>query len=253
MLQLINNKILFMEENEIDKFYFYSSYAKPVCKLNHNEAGQVIKAMCAFVFNDKEPSEKTLPKAKALFYLLFEQLDEAKKKKAKAAKRGVEHFTFTKALSKFFEALDDMQAGLLIKQCSNYAFGTPPLEESKATQVDEYFELIKPMLDKTIKQRENAKRHNENRKKPKITLEKIRNDFKEIRGNLNPDNDILKGVDLNKLYAFIKENKDIQTQSMYSIVDLYRQESGLLMQANSKPFTNQKPAASANATYERSK
>lgn len=216
-----------MEENEIDKFYFYSSYARPICKLNHNEAGQVIKAMCTFIFNDKEPNEKTLPKAKALFYLLFEQLDEAKKKKAKAAKRGMEHFTFTKALSKFFEALDDVQAGLLIKQCSNYVFETPPLEESETTQVNEYFELIKPMFDKTIKQRENAKRHNENRKEPKITLEKIRNDFKEIRGNLNPDNDILKGVDLNKLYAFIKENKELRTQSMYSIVDLYRQESGL--------------------------
>ena len=216
-----------MEENEIDKFYFYSSYARPICKLNHNEAGQVIKAMCTFIFNDKEPNEKTLPKAKALFYLLFEQLDEAKKKKAKAAKRGMEHFTFTKALSKFFEALDDVQAGLLIKQCSNYVFETPPLEESETTQVNEYFELIKPMFDKTIKQRENAKRHNENRKEPKITLEKIRNDFKEIRGNLNPDNDILKGVDLNKLYAFIKENEDIRTQSMYSIVDIYRQESGV--------------------------
>ena len=183
--------------------------------------------MCAFIFNDKEPNEKTLPKAKALFYLLFEQLDETKKKKAKAAKRGAEHFTFTKALAKSFEALDDVQAGILIKQCSNYVFGTPPLEESEAAQTDEYFELIKPMLDKTIKQRENAKRHNENKRKPKITLEKIREDFKEIRGNLNPDNDILKGVDLNKLYAFIKENKELRTQSMYSIVDLYRQESGL--------------------------
>ena len=128
-----------MEENEIDKFYFYSSYAKPICKLSHNEAGQVIKAMCAFIFNDKEPSEKTLPKAKALFYLLFEQLDEAKKKKAKAAKRGVAHFTFTKALPKFFEALDDLQAGLLIKQCSNYVFGMQPLEDNETTQVDEYF------------------------------------------------------------------------------------------------------------------
>ena len=127
-----------MEENEIDKFYFYSTYAMPICKLYHNEAGKVIKAMCAFVINDKEPSEKTLPKAKALFYLLFEQLDEAKKKKAKAAKRGVEHFTFTKALSKFFEVLNDVQAGLLIKQCSNYVFGPPPLEDNETTQVDEY-------------------------------------------------------------------------------------------------------------------
>ena len=220
-------KIQFTEGKEIDKFYFYSSYAKPMCKLTHKEAGQVVKAMCAFIFNDKEPSDKTLPKAKALFYLLFEQLDETKKKKAKAAKRGMEHFTFTKALSKFFEALDDEQAGLLIKQCSNYVFGTPPLDESEATQVDEYFELIKPMLDKTIKQRENAKRHNENRKKPKITLEKIREDFKEIRGNLSPENDVLKGVDLNKLYTFIKENEELRTQSMYSIVDLYRRENGL--------------------------
>ena len=70
----------------MDKFYFYSSYARPICKLNHNEAGQVIKAMCAFIFHDKEPSEKTLPKAKALFYLLYEQLSEAKKKQIKSAK-----------------------------------------------------------------------------------------------------------------------------------------------------------------------
>ena len=216
-----------MEENEIDKFYFYSSYARPISKLNHSEAGQVVKAMCAFIFNDKEPSDKTLPKAKALFYLLYEQLSEAKKKQTKSAKRGMEHFTFTKTLAKFFEALDDEQSGLLIKQCSNYVFGTPPLDESEATQVDEYFELIKPMLDKTIKQRENAKRHNENRKKPKITLEKIREDFKEIRGNISPENDVLKGVDLNKLYAFIKENEELRTQSMYSIVDLYRRENGL--------------------------
>ena len=216
-----------MEENEIDKFYFYSSYARPISKLNHSEAGQVVKAMCAFIFNDKEPSDKTLPKAKALFYLLHEQLSEAKKKQTKSAKRGMEHFTFTKALAKFFEALDDEQSGLLIKQCSNYVFGTPPLDESEATQVDEYFELIKPMLDKTIKQRENAKRHNENRKKPKITLEKIREDFKEIRGNLSPENDVLKGVDLNKLYAFIEDNEELRTQSMYSIVDLYRRENGL--------------------------
>lgn len=216
-----------MEENEIDKFYFYSSYARPISKLTHSEAGQVVKAMCAFIFNDKEPSDKTLPKAKALFYLLYEQLSEAKKKQTKSAKRGMEHFTFTKALAKFFEALDDEQSGLLIKQCSNYVFGTPPLDESEATQVDEYFELIKPMLDKTIKQRENAKRHNENRKKPKITLEKIREDFKEIRGNLSPENDVLKGVDLNKLYAFIEDNEELRTQSMYSIVDLYRRENGL--------------------------
>ena len=40
MPQPIDNKILFMEENEIDKFYFYSSYAKPICKLSHNEAAR---------------------------------------------------------------------------------------------------------------------------------------------------------------------------------------------------------------------
>ena len=108
-----------------------------------------------------------------------------------------------------------------------YIFSTPPLSESESEQVIEYFELIKPTLDKTIKQRENARKHNETKKKPQITLDKIREDFKDIRGHLSPDNDILKGVDLNKLYAFIKEHEEIRTQSMYSIVDLYRQESGV--------------------------
>ena len=156
----------------MDKFYFYSSYARPICKLNHNEAGQVIKAMCAFIFHDKEPSEKTLPKAKALFYLLYEQLSEAKKKQIKSAKRGIEYFTFTMALARFFEVLDDETAGILIKQCSSYVFATPPLNESETEQVVEYFEVIKPTLDKTIKQRENARKHTETKKKPQITLEK---------------------------------------------------------------------------------
>ena len=65
------------------------------------------------------------------------------------------------------------------------------------------------------------------KKKPQMTLDKIRKNFKDIRGHLSPDNDILKGVDLNKLYAFIKAHDEIRTQSMYSIVDLYRQESGV--------------------------
>ena len=211
----------------MDKFYFYSSYARPICKLNHNEAGQVIKAMCAFIFHDKEPSEKTLPKAKALFYLLYEQLSEAKKKQIKSAKRGIEYFTFTMALARFFEVLDDETAGILIKQCSSYIFDTPPLGENESEQIVEYFELIKPTLDKTIKQRENARKHNETKKKTQMTLDKIREDFKEIHGYLSPDNDILKGVDLNKLYAFIKAHEEIRTQPMYSIVDLYRQESGV--------------------------
>ena len=166
-----------------------------------------------------------MPKAKALFYLLYEQLSEAKKKQIKSAKRGIEYFTFKMALARVFEVLADETAGILIKQCSSYIFDTPPLDENETEQVVEYFEVIKTTLDKTIKQRENARKHTETKKKPQMTLNKIREDFKDIRGHLSPDNDILKGVDLNKLYAFIKANEDIRTQSMYSIVDLYRQES----------------------------
>ena len=60
------------------QFYFYESYAKTICKLTNEEVGQVVKAIWGYVFDDKEPSEKTLPKAKALFYLLQEQLTEEK-------------------------------------------------------------------------------------------------------------------------------------------------------------------------------
>lgn len=73
------------------------------------------------------------------------------------------------ALARFFEVLDDETAGILIKQCSSYVFATPPLEESDSEKVVEYFELIKPTLDKTIKQRENARKHNETKKKQQMT------------------------------------------------------------------------------------
>ena len=230
----------------MDKFYFYSSYARLICKLNHNEAGQVIKAMCAFIFHDKEPSEKTLPKAKALFYLLYEQLSEAKKKQIKSAKRGIEYFTFTMALARFFEVLDDETAGILIKQCSSYVFASPPLDESEREQVVDYFELIKPTLDKTIKQRENARKHNEDKKKPQMTLDKIREDFKEIRGHLSPDNDILKGVDLNKLYAFIKAMRRYAHSQCTQLLTCIGRKTVF----NCKPFTWFIPATSLKGRWQ---
>ena len=73
--------------------------------------GKLLK-LCAPLFFTIRSREKTLPKAKALFYLLYEQLSEAKKKQIKSAKRGIEYFTFTMSLARFFEVLDDEIAGI---------------------------------------------------------------------------------------------------------------------------------------------
>lgn len=86
------------------------------------------------MFNDKEPNEKTTPKARALFYLLQEQLTDEKEKESATAKRNTERFTFLLSYARFIETLSDEETGLLIKQCCNFIFGTPPLavdEEKK--------------------------------------------------------------------------------------------------------------------------
>lgn len=209
------------------QFYFYESYAKPICKLTNKETGQIIKAICGYMFNDKEPNDRTLPKAKALFYLFQEQLAEEKDKENATAKRNKQHFVFPLSYAKFIQTLDDNDAGILIKQCCNFMFGTPPVSDEDAKHTDGYFELIKPAFERSKRQSENAKRHNKKRKKEPVTLEKIRTDFPEIRGNLNAENHILDGVNLEKLYAFIAANENIRTQSMYSIVELFRSRNGL--------------------------
>lgn len=209
------------------QFYFYESYAKPVCKLTNKEIGQVSKAICGYMFEDREPSEKTLPKAKALFYLLQEQLSEEKSKEKASPKRNVSHFIFPLSYGKFLQTMDDEDAGILIRQCCNFMFGMPPVTSEEAERTDGYFELIKPAFERSKRQSENAKRHNERRKKEPVTLGKIKADFPEIQGNLNAENPILIGVDLNKLYNFISEYEDVRNQSMYSIVELFRLKNDL--------------------------
>lgn len=209
------------------QFYFYESYAKPICKLTNQEIGQVSKAICGYMFEDREPSEKALPKAKALFYLLQEQLTEEKSKEKVSPKRNAKHFIFPLSYGKFLKTMDDEDAGILIRQCCSFMFGMPPVSDEEAERTDGYFELIKPSFEKSKRQSENAKRHNERRKKEPVTLEKIRADFPEIHGNLSAENPILNGVDLNKLYNFIREYDDERNQSMYSIVELFRLRNDL--------------------------
>ena len=209
------------------QFYFYESYAKPICKLTNKEIGQVSKAICGYMFEDREPSEKTLPKAKALFYLLQEQLTEEKSKEKASPKRNVAHFLFPLSYGKFLHTMDDEDAGILIRQCCNFMFGMPPVTSEEAERTDGYFELIKPAFERSKRQSKNAKRHNKRRKKEPVTLEQIKADFPEIQGNLNAEAPILNGVDLNKLYNFIYEYEDVRNQSMYSIVKLFRLRNDL--------------------------
>ena len=210
------------------QFYFYESYAKPICKLTNKEIGQVAKAICGYMFEDREPSEKALPKAKALFYLLQEQLAEEKSKEKASPKRNAKHFIFPLSYGKFLQTMDDEDAGILIRQCCNFMFGIPPVSGEEAERTDGYFELIKPSFEKSKRQSENAKHQNKKRKKEPVTLEKIRADFPEIRDDLNAENPILNGVDLNKLYNFIYEYDDLRNQSMYSIVELFKIKNDLL-------------------------
>ena len=123
------------------QFYFYESYAKPICKLTNKEIGQVSKAICGYMFEDREPSEKTLPKAKALFYLLQEQLTEEKCKEKASPKRNVAHFIFPLSYGKFLQTMDDEDAGILIRQCCNFMFGMPPVSDEETERTDGYFEL----------------------------------------------------------------------------------------------------------------
>lgn len=41
-------------------------------------------------------------------------------------------------------------------------------------------------------------------------------------GNLSAENPLLEGVDLNKLYDYIKAHKDLQNLSLYKAVECYK-------------------------------
>lgn len=72
--------------DEIKKISFFASYGEAIKSLDDRSAGQLIKAICTYAFDGKEP-EKLSSKVRPMWLLVKPNLD-ASIKKAKSGRKG---------------------------------------------------------------------------------------------------------------------------------------------------------------------
>ena len=213
----------------IKQFNFYKSYMDNISNLTHAEAGQYIKKLLGFMFRDKELDALATDKVTSLLLLISDDLIADKERESSGNHTPIgreRRFTFRSVYANIFFYLKDSEAGILIKQICDFMFGSELVTDEESQAVKSYFSAIKVQLSKSKTQSVRAQKQATVKPSIPITLEKIRTDFPFISGYLREDNKILEGVDMNGLYAFIKENQaNLKDLNMYQAVVKYREQA----------------------------
>ena len=221
-----------MEEKKLTKITFCDMYYQVIEQLSDVEAGKFIKRFCNFVFFHGKDIPSEDEQANIFWNLIAIYIQESiEDEKAGSTQqyqnRKTKQFTFYEYYANVFNVLSsDESAGILIKAICKYMFKNE-LTDDLPRNLQSTFYLFKNALDKSRARKENGIRggkcHVRIKKEP-VTLAKIRQDFPEIKGDLDENSDILKGVNLKELYKFIKENEEIRSLYMYNIVESFRRQ-----------------------------
>ena len=207
----------------IKQFNFYKSYMDNIASLSHAEAGQYIKKLLDYMFRDKEPDVLATDKVTCLLLLLLDDFKVEKDRELSGNNTPVareRRFTFRSIYANIFFCLKDSEAGILIKQVCGYMFGEELVTDEERAVVKSYFSAIRVPLSKSKCQSERAAKQSTKQ----VTLEKIRQDFPFITGNLRADNRILEGLDMRGLYEYIKANKtELNGLHIYNVITKYRE------------------------------
>ena len=90
-------------------------------------------------------------------------------------------------------------------------------------QAEKFYTLARLTLDVSLERKKAGSKGGKSNAKSK-PIKRTIDDLKALgcTGNLSADNPIHEGVDLNKLYDYIKAHKDLQNLSLYKAVECYK-------------------------------
>ena len=229
-------------KTQLTKFTFYDLYAELMDTLTDEERGKLLRAICAYAFEDAPPSLTD----KKLVYLWGNIVDtlcvdkEAQEngRTPKGLNRQMKHFMFHRNFYEALPLMDDKQAGQFAKAVYNYALNEQ--EPLKLTSpVDTYYKLAKRKLQLS-KTRSKVGKIGGNAPRVKVTDEQINEqtksgigiDFDEFM-RLHPhiQNDLyasrkslLNGVDWVWLDIGLGKSKEYQNcTSLYKILSHYNE------------------------------
>ena len=139
------------QQKQLKQFTFYELYEDILNCLNDTQAGKMANRICAYEFEDVEPTGDMTDEEKFYWENLSEMLHEVKdlEKEGKIPKKynyKSKHFTFLPLYYRAMKLLNDAKCGIFVKGICRYMLHDE-LPEFKDKKVEGYFNLCKRQMD----------------------------------------------------------------------------------------------------------
>lgn len=143
-------------------------------------------------------------------------------KKASKYDRLWRHFAFKKSYYDKLKLMNLNDSGAYIKAICEQAF-EGKIAKDLPQQAEKFYTLARLTLDVSLERKKAGSKGGKAKAKSK-PIKRTIDDLKALgcTGDLSAENPILEGVDLNKLYDYIKDHKDLQNLSLYKAVESYK-------------------------------
>lgn len=143
-------------------------------------------------------------------------------KKASKHNRLWRHFAFKKSYFDKLKLMNLNDGGAYIKAICEQAF-EGKIAKDLPPQAEKFYTLARLTLDVSLERKKAGSKGGKSKAKSK-PIKRTIEDLKALgcTGNLSAENPLLEGVDLNKLYDYIKAHKDLQNLSLYKAVECYK-------------------------------
>ena len=143
-------------------------------------------------------------------------------KKASKYDRLWRHFAFKKSYYDKLKLMNLNDSGAYIKAICEQAF-EGKIAKDLPQQAEKFYTLARLTLDVSLERKKAGSKGGKAKAKSK-PIKRTIDDLKALgcTGDLSAENPILEGVDLNKLYDYIKDHKDLQNLSLYKAVECYK-------------------------------
>ena len=154
--------------------------------------------------------------------LSLQRKEKLSGKKASKYDRLWRHFSFKKSYYDKLKLMNLNDGGAYIKAICEQAF-EGKIAKDLPPQAEKFYTLARLTLDVSLERKKAGSKGGKSKAKSK-PIKRTIDDLKALgcTGNLSAENPILEGVDLNKLYDYIKAHKGLQNLSLYKAVECYK-------------------------------
>ena len=218
------------EEIKIEQFNFYELYWDAIKDETNENIADMVTHICEYVFEDKDFDfdDNTMQ-------VIWEDLKPVltvqkqaviNKKKSVKYDRIWKHFAFTKSYFNKLKLMSLNDGGAYIKAICEQAF-EGKIAKNLPPKAEKYYTLSRLTLDLSLTRKKSGSKGGKSKTNPKDKPAPGNHTIDDLKalgctGNLSPENAILEGVDVNKLYDYVKSNSETQQLSLYEVVESYK-------------------------------